>query len=138
MKFENSEFFKLKHFKVEMSFGNFYLLETFFISELNEGVHFDWEMIKNTMSHLVDFYGEDAKIGYISNRVNSYSMNPETWNKVHKKYNMLTFGAIVSYNNITFLNASLEKQFSNVIKIKACHTLKEAIEWILTKSYCPS
>lgn len=65
-------------------------------------------------------------------------MNPETWNKVHKKYNMLTFGAIVSYNNITFMNASLEKQFSNVISIKACHTLKEAIEWVLTKEYSNS
>jgi len=130
MTFENSIFFELKHLKVEMPFGNFYLLETFFIAEIHEGVHFDWEMIKKVMMHVVDFYGDDAKIGYISNRVHSYSMNPETWNKVQKKYNMISIGAIVSYNNITFMNASLEKQFSNKISIKPCHTLKEAIEWV--------
>lgn len=46
MKFENSKYFELKHYKLEMPFGNFYFLETLFISEINEGEHFDWEMKK--------------------------------------------------------------------------------------------
>ncbi len=129
MKFENSEFSKLIHYKIEMPFGNFYLLEKFFISEIHEGVHFDWEMIKSVMTEVVEFYGENAKIGYISNRVNSYSMNPQTWNKVQKKYNLLFASAIVSYNNITFMNASIEKQFTT-ISIKRCLSLEEAIQWI--------
>ncbi len=136
MKFENSSFFELKHFKLEMPFGNFYLLETFFIAEINEGVHFDWDMIKKVMEHVVDFYGKDAKVGYISNRVHSYSMNPQTWNKVQKKYDMISVGAIVSYNSFNFMNASLEKKFSKVIHINPCHNLKEAIEvvWQTSKN----
>lgn len=129
MKFENSEFSKLNHYKVEMTFGNFYLFEKFFISEINEGVHFDWEMIKTVMTEVVEFYGTNAKVGYISNRVNSYSMNPQTWDKVRKKYNLIFAGAIVSYNNITFMNASIEKQFSKT-SIKRCLSLEEAIQWI--------
>ena len=129
MKFENSEFSKLIHYKIEMPFGNFYLLEKFFISEIHEGVHFDWEMIKTAMAEIVEFYGKNAKVGYISNRVNSYSMNPQTWNKVQKKYNLIFAGAIVSYNNITFMNASIEKQFSKT-SIKSCLSLEEAIQWI--------
>lgn len=129
MKFENSEFSKLSHYKVEMPFGNFYLFEKYFISEINEGVHFDWEMIKTVMTEVVEFYGTNIKVGYISNRVNSYSMNPQTWEKVQKKYNLIFAGAIVSYNNITFMNASIEKQFSKT-SIKRCLSLEEAIQWI--------
>lgn len=131
MRFENSEFSKLTHFKLEMPFGNFYFLDTFFISELNEGVHFDWEMIQEVMAHVVDYYGADAKLGYISNRVNSYSMNPRTWDDVQEKYNIIVAGAIVAYNNMTFLNASLEKQLSKTTKIKRCLSLIDAIEWIV-------
>lgn len=129
MKFENSEFSKLNHYKVEMPFGNFYLFEKFFISEINEGVHFDWEMIKTVMTEVVEFYGTNIKVGYISNRVNSYSMDPQTWDKVRKKYNLIFAGAIVSYNNFTFMNASIEKQFSKT-SIKRCLSLEEAIQWI--------
>ncbi|MBP0902295.1 hypothetical protein ACFSKN_17410 [Mariniflexile gromovii] len=129
MRFENSEFFKLKHYKLEMPFGNFYFFETFFISEINEGIHFDWKMIQEAMDYVVAFYGADAKLGYISNRVNSYSMTPQTWNKVQKKYNIIVAGAIVAYNKMNYLNASLEKRIAKTT-IKRCLSLSEAIEWI--------
>lgn len=131
MKFELSEFNELTHYKVEMPFGNFYLLETFFISEIHEGVHFDWEMIKQAMVEIMGFYGKNNKVGYISNRVNSYSMNPQTWDKVQKEYNLIIAGAIVTYNKMTFMNASIEKEFSK-ISIKRCLSLEEAVEWIKT------
>ncbi|CAH8286313.1 hypothetical protein EV196_106253 [Mariniflexile fucanivorans] len=130
MKFENSEFFKLKHNKLEMPFGNFYFFKTFIISEINEGIHFDWEMIQEVMVHVVEFYGTDAKLGYISNRVNSYSTNPQAWNKVQKKYNIIIAGAIVTYNKMIYLNATLEKRIAKT-KIKRCFTLAEAIDCIL-------
>lgn len=82
------------------------------------------------MSYVIDFYGADAKLGYISNRVNSYSMNPQTWNKVQKKYNIIVAGSIVAYNKLIYLNASLEKKVSK-INIKRCFSLEEAFEWML-------
>ncbi|WP_445735642.1 hypothetical protein [Mariniflexile sp.] len=130
MKFEDSQYVESVHYKIEMPFGNFYLLDKFFISELNEGVHFDWEMIKNIMEEVVDFYGENTKIGYISNRVNSYSMDPQNWIAVQNKYNMFVAGAIIYYNNMTFMNSSLEKKFAS-ISVKRCLSLEEAIGWIL-------
>ena len=130
MLFEESELSKLTHYKVEMPFGNFYLFEKYFISEIHEGVHFDWEMIQATMVEVLEFYGNNARVGYISNRVHSYSMNPNTWGKVHEKYNLIIGSAIVIYNNFTFMNASIEKQFTE-ISIKRCLSLAEAVEWIL-------
>lgn len=129
MKFEESEFSKLKHFKLEMRFGNFYFLETFFISELNEGVHFNWEMIKRVMDKVVDFYGKDIKLGYISNRVNSYSMSPQAWGKVDRNYGIIIASAIIYYNDFSYKNASLEKLFSKK-SIKRCINLDEAIYWM--------
>jgi len=132
MKFEDSEYYKtLKHTKLEKPFGNFYFFETFLIAELNEGVHFDWEKIVDAMSDLINFYGEGVKLAYLSNRVNSYSMDPNSWEKIYKKYNVIIASAIVSYNNFTFMNASLEKGFSKK-SIKRCLSLDEAIKWIFS------
>ena len=131
MKFQDSEYFNnLKHTKVEMPFGVFYFCEKYFLSELNEGVHFDWDMIELVMSKLIEFYGEDAKLVYIPNRINSYSINPHYWDKVDKKYNIIIASAIVSYNNMTFMNATLEKRFFKK-SIKRCESLNEAIEWTM-------
>lgn len=129
MKFKDSKYYKLKHYQIERPFGDFYLLEKFFVSELNEGVHFDWEMIKSVMDEVVLFYGSDAQIGYISNRTNSYSTNPQTWDGIYKKYGLIIAGAIVTYNAMAFMNATLEKQFFKK-SIKRCLSLEEAIEWI--------
>ncbi|AXP82617.1 hypothetical protein CJ739_3555 [Mariniflexile rhizosphaerae] len=129
MKFKDSKYYKLKHYQIERPFGDFYLLENFFVSELNEGVHFDWEMIKSVMDEVIIFYGLDSQIGYISNRTNSYSIDPQTWNKVDKEYGVIVAGAIVTYNTMTFMNATLEKQFYKK-SIKRCLSLDEAIEWI--------
>ena len=129
MRFEKSKFFKLKHFKLEMPFGNFYFLETFFIAELNEGVHFGWEEVKLLMLKVIDFYGKDAKLGYISNRINSYSSDPYSWRKVDKRYGVIVAGAIVYYTDFTYKNASLEKLFSKK-SIKRCINLDEAIQWM--------
>lgn len=131
MKFKNSKFFKsLKHAEIVKPFGNFYFFEKFVLSEINEGVHFDWEMIQEVMNEAVNFYGNEAKIGYISNRINSYSMNPQSWNMVKEKYNMVVAGAIVTYSTMTFMNATIEKQFSDN-SIKRCLSLEEAINWIV-------
>jgi hypothetical protein len=104
-------------------------LQTFFIAELHESIHFDWDMVKNVLGDVIEFYGKDAKLGYLYNRVNSYSMNPHSWEKVYKKYGIIIASAIVVYNNFTSLNAELEKQFSSR-RIKSCYSLSEAINWI--------
>lgn len=130
MKFENSEFFKLKHFKLEMPFGNFYFFEKFIISELNDGIHFEWAMVESMMSEVVSFYGKTSTLGYISNRVNSYSIDPRTWEKEHKKYHIIVASAIVCYNKEAYLNASLEDKMTQK-NINQCFSLDEAIDWIL-------
>lgn len=134
MKFEQSKYFKtIKHFKLVMPWGNYYLYEKFVVSELKQGVHFDWDKTKLLVKELIEFYGENAEIGFISNRVNAYSIDPQNWVKVEKEYNLLIASAIVIYNPSTYLNATLEKHFSKS-SMKRCNSLDEAIIWIMSLS----
>ncbi|MFI1773624.1 hypothetical protein [Thalassobellus citreus] len=131
MHFENSKYSKeFKYTKLEYPFGNFYLCEKFFISELNDGVHFNWEKIQLVMDDLIKHYDHDTSLAYISNRINSYSIDPQTWKQTLDKYKIIIASSIVAYTSFTFYNASLEKVFSEK-SIKRCLNLKEAIEWSL-------
>lgn len=131
MTFEQSKYFKtLKHHKVKFDFGEFYLFEHFVISELNEGIHFDWEKIQEVTGMSIDYYGDNPKIGYISNRIHSYSMEPPLWLNFIRDYNFIVATAIVSYNDFNYLNATMEKHFFKS-SLKRCVSIDEAIEWML-------
>ncbi|MGG5487032.1 hypothetical protein [Gaetbulibacter sp. PBL-D1] len=130
MTFENSKYFNvLKHSKVEFSFGKFYLFDKFIISEINEGVHFDWDKIQQVIAALIDYYGSNLKIGYISNRVNPYSIEPQLWIRFQRDYGFIVASAMVSYTELNYINTSIEKRFSEM-SIKRCGSLDEAINWI--------
>lgn len=130
MKFEDSEFFEhLKPHTLKMSFGTFYLCDRFFVSELNEGIHFEWDKIEAVISELFNYYGEDARLGYIPNRVNSYSVNPNYWTRVDEKYEIIAASAIVYYNYSNAINAQIEEHFYKK-PMKLFNDLGEAITWM--------
>ncbi|MBD0832813.1 hypothetical protein [Aestuariibaculum sediminum] len=130
MKFEHSTYYNPElHVKIEKPFGRFFFCDKFILSEIYEGIHFDWPMISCLLDDVVSFYGSYANIGYISNRIYSYSRDPHSWTEIDK-YNIIVASAIVSYNQMSYLNATLEKRFSKK-SIKRCDTLDQAIEWII-------
>lgn len=130
MNFESYSYSKkINYTKLEMPFGIYYLCDKFFIGELHEGIHFDWKKTEFAIEKIISFYGRDAKIGFISNRINHFSTDPSNWTKVEEKYNLIVASAIVIYNNSNFMNASIEKQFTKK-SIKRCMSLKEAIKWM--------
>ncbi len=130
MIFEESKYFKeLKNTKVKFSFGDFYLLDNFIISELKEGIHFDWDKIQEVIGMLIDHYGEHPRIGHVSNRVYSYSIEPQLWLDFYKQYNFIVASAIISYTDLNYLNATIEKHFAKS-SLKRCFSLDEAISWM--------
>lgn len=130
MRFEESKYFSLyNHSKLEFKFGNFYLCEKFVISELHEGVHFNWDKILEVIGALLDYYGDAIEIAYISNRVDSYSIEPQLWYRFHDEFDFILAVATVAYNDFGYINASIEKQFTN-ISLKRCDDLDAAISWI--------
>ena len=130
MKFEKTPHYKkLKSTKFKLPFGQYYFCDNFIIGEPYEGIHFDWDMAKVLIKEIYKYYGEGAKVAYIANRINAYSIDPQNWLRLEKEYNVLIASAIVIYNNASYINASLEKQFSQK-SIKRCLSLPEAIVWV--------
>ncbi|HLV15257.1 MAG TPA: hypothetical protein VKY41_08760 [Xanthomarina sp.] len=131
MKFENSKYFKLlRNSKIEFSFGNFFFLDNFIISEVNEGVHFSWDKIEMVISAIAEHYGDDFKVAFLSNKINSYSIEPQLWIEFYNEYNFIIASALVTYNELSYKNATMEKHFSKK-SVKRCTNLDEGIEWIL-------
>lgn len=131
MKFEDSKYAsQLNYSKVQFSFGNFYFFDNFVISELNEGIHFSWEKIQEVIGYFFEHYGNDFKIGYISNRVNAYSIEPQLWKRFYDEYDFIIASAMVNYTDLGYLNTTIEKHFSKK-SIKRCHSLDQAINWLL-------
>ncbi len=131
MKFEESAYYNtLKTHKLTMSFGEFYFCEKFYLAEIYEGMHLDYYILSSLMIELVSYYGKNRKIGFISNRINAYSLDPHLYNRIDKEFDMIVASAFVVYSDISFMNASIEKRFSKN-SIKRCLSLDEAVEWIL-------
>ena len=55
--------------KVVLDIGSYYLLDNFFIMEINEGEHFNWKELNKVLTILRDHYGYHKTLAYIANRV---------------------------------------------------------------------
>ncbi|WP_179335138.1 hypothetical protein [Winogradskyella costae] len=130
MKFEDSKYSNQIAYKKEVfSFGSIYVTKHFLLSEFNEGIHVDYDIAIELISRFSPLLSKGVKIGYIANRYNSYSFDPQIWVDFNKDYDAFVASAIVTYSNFSYLNASLEKQFFNK-SLKRCKSLEEAVEWI--------
>ncbi|WP_299364153.1 hypothetical protein [Winogradskyella sp.] len=131
MRFEDSSFSKsLSYDKVILDFGSYYLFDDFFIMEVNEGIHFNWDKLNILLDSLRTYYGNHKTLAYIANRVNSYSIDPVLWSYFDKDDSILIAASIVSYRDSTYINANIEKQMAS-IPIKRALSLEEAINWVL-------
>jgi hypothetical protein len=130
MYFEDSPFSKsIAYKKVALDFGSYYLCDHFFIMEVNEGEHFNWDKLEQLLTSLQAYYGLHKTLAYIANRVNAYSIDPVLWSYFDKEDSILIAASIISYRDSTFLSANIEKQLAS-IPIKRAISLGEAIQWV--------
>lgn len=116
-------------YKLEMPFGTFYLFGKFYVAEINEGVHLNYTKLRAIFEEIIDFYGKDAKIGFISNRIHTYSTEPHVFNIVDMEFPILVASGFVVYNERAYRNATLEKIITRK-NIRRFNDLEEAIEWV--------
>ena len=109
-------------------YGNYYFFKDFIVSEIKQGVIYNWEASQDAIEAAIEYYGENPSICYISNRVNQYSVNPIDWFKFFKSEKNLNGYAIVSYTENGWINALIEKLFFSS-KIERFNNLSEAIIW---------
>ncbi len=108
--------------------GTYYFFEDFIISEINEGLLFDWNMAQKLINLAENHYGKNNKVAYISNRVHSYSLVPQDWLKFFKARNSISAFAVVSYNEKEKSDILIERLFFKS-KIKKFFNLNDAVAW---------
>jgi len=126
---EKSKKNKLLHKEVIDKIGSFYFYDNYMISEISEGVIVDYNLVSKITNQLTKkFYGTDVPFVFISNRVNSYSVDPT----IHLKTKSLlpnTKGyAVVSYSYVNNEIGELERIFLDIPTV-IVKTLQEAIAW---------
>jgi hypothetical protein len=115
---------------VKCSFGNVTVLGNIISVVINEGTVFQAKDL-NELYNIYDTYFPNTNFGYISNRINDYSiaLNSELYRSI---YHQLTATAIVCYSESSFKNANFEKNF---YKSKPCEVFKDydsAVKWLNT------
>lgn len=116
---------------IKLDFGEVTFLDRIQIAEINEGVLFDTHENEQIINLARDRFKEE-KYGYISHRVNSYSVNPIIYMEA-ASFPKLAALAIVSSNPVTRNTAQIEKRFfKDKNAFEVFETLEEAIAWIKT------
>lgn len=98
--------------KDKTKLGELYFFENFVVSEIYEGSHVDIKSAQEVFKIIDSVYGENTPFGYISNRVNKFSISLLDSKKINSEMSSnLSYYCSVTYNHIDKMNADLEKKF---------------------------
>ncbi|PZW39587.1 hypothetical protein LX95_01945 [Mesonia algae] len=95
----------------ELKIGTFFFFEKFIVAEINEGENVNWGNCQELIKLAIDFYPNEIKVNYISNRINEYSVSPADWLKFLKNVNRIKNYYIVCSSKSSFTNLIFEKLF---------------------------
>ncbi len=114
---------------LNLEFGKVTILDNILIAELNEGILLDISHNRELLKIGRETFNNEA-YGYISNRTNSYSVNPMIHLESANVENLAAI-AVVSTNTIVKQNTIIEKQFFRHSRsFEVFETLEEAIHWM--------
>lgn len=117
---------------IDLDFGKITIIDNILIAELNEGILFDVEDNRKLLN-LGNKIFKGMPYGYISNRVQSYAVNPMIYLESSSTINLKAI-AVVSRNTVCQKNILLERQFyKEEDSFEVFDTLEEAINWIKFK-----
>ena len=129
MKFKDSVYANTEFLECSFNFGTLYLLPNIIVTEFNEGIMFTYDNAVEFIDIVDDFYKSKSNVFYISNRINSYAVNPLDWIKINKKFKNLKAIGIVQPDRLSKRFFNIEKMFCPR-KIEAFDSLDEAMKWV--------
>lgn len=113
---------------LNLKFGTFELHQDIIIGKINEGIHFDLELNSILGENLISYYGEHQRLGYISIRENSYSVDPMVHLFNTKYHNLCSIG-VIEKNELELSTALLESKFFKPGKLKSFIDKDQALVW---------
>ncbi len=114
--------------EISYPFGDLFIFDGFVISEINEGITFNWEHHAKTIcKDVFDFLGSNGEeLVYISNRINSYSVMATDWLKFFNNSYCLKGYYVVSNSKLSGLTSMIENLFFTS-KIVRFNSIEEAV-----------
>lgn len=113
---------------LDIDFAHFDLHENYLVATIKEGVVFDTpHLIK--FHEIFDKHYYNRPFGYISNRINDYTINPTCYIETKKFSSKIVGVATLCYSEVTYINANFAERFFDWPH-KAFYTMDECVEWI--------
>ncbi|WP_156879280.1 hypothetical protein [Salinimicrobium xinjiangense] len=115
--------------KIELDCGVIWVQDKVLVNEMNEGALLDVETNRRILQIGCESFGKEI-FGYISNRINSYAVNPMVYRE-SAEHPQLKAIAVVSQNPMVRESARLEQQFyTNKNSFQIFSSLEEAQLWM--------
>lgn len=102
------------------------IFDNYLIVSMNEGIHLEPDH-NEILVNIVDTYFRNKPFVYITNRKNSYSVNPAIYLKTSKIENLEGF-AIVTKKYNAKINAEIERMFLTK-PLEIFEELQDAVDW---------
>lgn len=110
-------------------YGEFFFLSNIIVSEIAEGIIFDWAKGKNILDLGLAHYGKFAQVHFISNRIHDFSVRSQDWPKfINFQPHIITY-CIVNYGKPGMTNLLFEKIFFRS-QIHHFDNLRSALEFV--------
>ncbi|GAA4277379.1 STAS/SEC14 domain-containing protein [Aquimarina mytili] len=117
--------------KYDLEIGKVSFYKNYLIIEVAEGISFNHEKAKQ-LSRLTELHFGNQPFGYISNRINSYSLEPMDYLKIKEILPNIKAFAVVAYNNFQKASVRIENMFYQD-GIVTFEQIEEAVKWIKDK-----
>lgn len=128
MKLQDSSFADKVIIHYSFDFGNVYFLQNIIITEFKEGIVSSFKKVKEIIDYAEKLYGPKTSIIYISNRINSYSVDPIDLIKTNNKYPNLKAVGVVYHAKMSQRFLNIEKMFCSK-PIENFYSLGDAMNW---------
>lgn len=110
----------------DLGYAQVFIFKNYLINQIKDGVQVNLEHVEVLRKMIQENFG-DRKMVYISNRNQSYSVDPLVYPQVARIHNLVGM-AIVTKTQVNKTNAEFEKMFYNK-EFGIFETLEESIVW---------
>lgn len=114
-----------------LDIGDFHFFNNFIIAEFKQGAYVSFEDFSEIYDLCEEFY-DSKPYGFISNRVNSFSVNLLDIIKHREKTKSLSAYAVVTYKQNTKRMLAIEDHYFNSKRMRF-NSLIEATNWVIAK-----